>query len=368
VISELAKVVKRENKDNTRLNAIQRYLETCYERPSLSIGLEKTSVLSELSQQTKLYLAEAGSHMDRARRILSSETIPNESIALAQALSEVQGCILNVRRYREAKTQKFEVLKNFVDEFWVDLPNAFQESFDVWVKELIIGVAQEDPEKQFDFLVQDVLQNILKKAEMDVAIGKELVYELAESYEILRKASLNFIASVFNQEVTEEDTLELSVDENVSGLPELYEVDFYMWTQQQTEFLRQENWSCLDVPNLIEEIESLGRQERQQLENRLGVLLGHLLKWEFQANERSKSWFSTIREQRFRILKLLKENPSLKPFLLEAMEDAYQIALSLAVRETSLTYKAFPKECPYSSEQALNSKFFPGQEFGEDWE
>nr|MDF0364926.1 DUF29 domain-containing protein [Nodosilinea sp. TSF1-S3] len=48
---------------------------------------------------------------------------------------------------------------------------------------------------------------------------------------------------------------------------------------------------------LIEAIESLGRQERQDLRSRLGVLLGHLIKWHYQPEARSKSWRATIREQ-----------------------------------------------------------------------
>ncbi len=148
-----------------------------------------------------------------------------------------------------------------------------------------------------------------------------------------------------------------------------YEADFYAWTQQQAKFLQEEKWNCLDIPNLVEEIESLGRQERRELENRLGVLLGHLLKWEFQADKRSKSWFATIREQRFQVLKLLSESPSLKPYLPEALEYAYQSALNLAVRETSLSYKVFPQECPYSSDEMLDSRFFPGQQSDfDEWE
>lgn len=102
----------------------------------------------------------------------------------------------------------------------------------------------------------------------------------------------------------------------------------------------------MDASNLALEIESLGRQERRELENRLGILLGHLLKWEFQSDKRSKSWFATIREQRRQILKLLEQSPSWKPYLPEALQDAYQDGLDLAVRETSLGYKDFPEQCP----------------------
>jgi hypothetical protein len=154
----------------------------------------------------------------------------------------------------------------------------------------------------------------------------------------------------------------------VNESSELYELDFYAWTQQQAKLLQEEKWNCLDIPNLVEEIESLGRQERQELENRLGVLLGHLLKWEFQPENRSRSWFATIREQRRRVLRLLKRNPSLQPCLPETLESAYQDGLDLAVCETSLSYKVFPQECCYSLEQTLDFGFFPGEQFESDQE
>lgn len=62
----------------------------------------------------------------------------------------------------------------------------------------------------------------------------------------------------------------------------LYEKDFYTWTQEQVSLLNAKHWDKLDALNLIEEIDSLGRKERQELRNRLGGLLGHLLKWRFQ--------------------------------------------------------------------------------------
>jgi hypothetical protein len=145
-----------------------------------------------------------------------------------------------------------------------------------------------------------------------------------------------------------------------------YELDFYAWTQQQAKLLQEEKWSCLDIPNLVEEIESLGRQERQELENRLGVLLGHLLKWEFQPDNRSRSWFATIREQRRRIMRLLEKSPSLQPYLPEALENGYQDALDLAVRETCLSYTTFPPECSYLKEQILDDSFLPGQTLESD--
>lgn len=152
---------------------------------------------------------------------------------------------------------------------------------------------------------------------------------------------------------------ELSISSNQAST--LYEKDFYAWTQEQAKLLREGAWNGLDVANLVEEIESLGKQQRQELRNRLGVLLGHLLKWEFQPSKRSKSWFVTLREQRRRIRDLLKESPSLKPYLPEALQNAYEDGLDLVVRETPLCDRDLPTDCPYSLEQVLDGAFFPGQ-------
>jgi hypothetical protein len=128
----------------------------------------------------------------------------------------------------------------------------------------------------------------------------------------------------------------------------LYDQDFYAWTQQQAELLRSGTFQGLDIENLVEEIESLGKQQRQELRNRLGLLLGHLLKWHYQPEARSKSWFYTIKEQRRRIQEHLLDNPSLKPYLSEAIEQGYKDGLDLVGRETPLDPKALPQQCPFS--------------------
>jgi hypothetical protein len=129
----------------------------------------------------------------------------------------------------------------------------------------------------------------------------------------------------------------------------LYAQDFYAWTQQQAELLRSGKVDELDVENLLEEIESLGRQERQELRNRLGVLLGHLLKWRYQPEARSRSWTGTIREQRQEIKRHLRENPSLKPYLLDAIEIGYEKGLALLERETPVDLSQVPLTCPFSA-------------------
>ena len=137
----------------------------------------------------------------------------------------------------------------------------------------------------------------------------------------------------------------------------LYETDFYQWTVEQSQLLALGKWDSLDLVNLVEEIESLGKQQKQELRNRLGVLIGHLLKWQYQPEKQSKSWRSTIREQRREAKLIISENPSLKSYIEEAIRLGTSQGLDLVVRETQLDYQDLPEECPYSIEQIFDNNF-----------
>ncbi|MDG2990520.1 DUF29 domain-containing protein [Candidatus Synechococcus calcipolaris G9] len=141
---------------------------------------------------------------------------------------------------------------------------------------------------------------------------------------------------------------------------QLYDRDFYAWLQEQVALLKSGQLDQLDIVNLVEEIESLGRQERRELVNRLGILLGHLLKWQFQPRRRSKSWTATIVGQRQDVQELIDDNPSLKPYLIEAMENAYQKGVLLVLKETPLSQNDLPSQCPYTFEQVMDADFYPG--------
>jgi hypothetical protein len=140
----------------------------------------------------------------------------------------------------------------------------------------------------------------------------------------------------------------------------LYETDFYAWTREQTTLLRCQEWGRLDLPNLIEEIESLGKQQRQELRNCLSILIGHLLKWQYQPQQRSRSWLATLRVQRRSTARLLKDNPSLKPYLEEALQEAYENGRDLVMGETDLPEEMFPSSCLYTLTEILSDRFYPG--------
>jgi hypothetical protein len=140
-------------------------------------------------------------------------------------------------------------------------------------------------------------------------------------------------------------------------LKSLYNSDFYAWTQQQAQLLRNKALSELDIIHLAEELEAMGRSEKRELASRLEVLLLHLLKWQFQPGFRSRSWRLTIKEQRLRLEKHLGENPSLKALLPEYLDSAYQLAVIGAEKETGLD--VFPDNCPYLAEEIFDQAFLP---------
>ena len=138
-----------------------------------------------------------------------------------------------------------------------------------------------------------------------------------------------------------------------------YNTDFYAWTIEQAKRLKTGQWEQLDIENLVEEIESLGKREKQELRNRFRVLLGHLLKWQYQPEQQSNSWRSTIREQRRRIIQHLEDNPSLQPYLPEVFQLGFEDGVDLAVQETNLPEETFPATCPFTLDQALDAEFLP---------
>jgi len=133
----------------------------------------------------------------------------------------------------------------------------------------------------------------------------------------------------------------------------LYEQDFYQWTQEQAALLKAGALSHIDVENIIEEIESMGRSEHRELVHRLEVLIAHLLKWDHQPECRGKSWMNTIRIQRIDIKKIFKDSPGLKSKFASAILSAYEKAVLLASDETGMDEAAFPESCPYSVEEIM---------------
>ncbi|BAZ27887.1 hypothetical protein NIES4074_03150 [Cylindrospermum sp. NIES-4074] len=139
----------------------------------------------------------------------------------------------------------------------------------------------------------------------------------------------------------------------------LYEVDYLQWLETTVEKLRSQEYSTVDWGNLIEEIEDMGRSERRSLESNLIVIILHLLKWQFQPEQRTGRWEGSIIEHRRRVKKLLKESPSLKPYLESIFVESYTEAVKQAKAETRLPLETFPMECSYTLANVIDDEFLP---------
>ena len=139
----------------------------------------------------------------------------------------------------------------------------------------------------------------------------------------------------------------------------LYDTDFHAWATEQAALLRAGKLSEADIENIAEEIESMGKNERNELVSRLTVLLVHLMKWRYQPELRGRSWRLTIEQQRLHLEDHLADNPSLKSQIDTLIAKAYRHARIETERETHLERATFPSTCPFTFDQAMDPNFWP---------
>lgn len=108
----------------------------------------------------------------------------------------------------------------------------------------------------------------------------------------------------------------------------LYERDFWLWTTDTIAKLRAGHFEQLDLENLIEEIEGLGRSQQRELKSRLLILLEHLLKRLYvNSPDNYRGWEITINEQRRQLELTIDDSPSLKTAWEESFMTAWRLAL-----------------------------------------
>lgn len=151
----------------------------------------------------------------------------------------------------------------------------------------------------------------------------------------------------------------------------LYDTDFYAWTQNQAERLRAlqaERVNLdLDLENIAEEIESVGRSDRREVARRLTTILLHLLKIAYSpAYEPLNGWRGTVRTQRNDLLTALRQSPSLRNVVRNEFADCYAAAAEEArLSHIDLTLAPIPSECPFALEsQVLDPAWLPPSRLG----
>ena len=68
----------------------------------------------------------------------------------------------------------------------------------------------------------------------------------------------------------------------------------------------------LDIENIAEEIESMGRRDRYALRSYLHNILMHLLKWQYQPEQHGTNWRLSIKNGRHQVDILVEGSPSLQ--------------------------------------------------------
>lgn len=141
--------------------------------------------------------------------------------------------------------------------------------------------------------------------------------------------------------------------------PTTYERDFYLWCFEQAELLRLRRFSQADLPNIVEELESMGRSLKSSLRSSYRLVIAHLLKWQYQPEMRSASWEITLVRERGHIDEIEADNPSLKADAPSLVESAYKKARKEAQVETKLPLSTFPAACPYTLDQLRDDDWLP---------
>lgn len=144
----------------------------------------------------------------------------------------------------------------------------------------------------------------------------------------------------------------------------LYDSDYLRWLAETAEQLRRGQFEQIDVLNLAEELDDMGRSEKRAVESNLEVLLRHLLKYQYQPSLRSNSWRFTILEHRDCIAKAFRDSPSLRPYFISIYADCYATARKKAAVETGLPLETFPEQVPFTPELVLDPDFLPDDSDG----
>jgi len=144
-----------------------------------------------------------------------------------------------------------------------------------------------------------------------------------------------------------------------------YDDDFYAWTQYQAQVLRtlRTRDNRFDREHLAEEIEDLGKSERDAVRSQVERVLIHFLKLTHSpARDPRFDWMDSIIEARSVLENKL--SPSLRRDAEERLARLYAIARKRAALEL-VKYgehdaaQALPAECPYTIDQVLAEDWYP---------
>jgi hypothetical protein len=154
-------------------------------------------------------------------------------------------------------------------------------------------------------------------------------------------------------------SMALAKEKPLYAEPADVEDDFETWCYQQAQLLRQRRFAEVDLPNVVEELESMGSEQRHALESSYRLVISQLLKWQYQPQLRSSSWEITISRERDNIASREQKNRALRADARQIVESVYRSAVREASLETGLDRNTFPFDCPYTFDQLRHPDFMP---------
>ena len=128
--------------------------------------------------------------------------------------------------------------------------------------------------------------------------------------------------------------MSLAKDKPYYAKPADYEDDVYAWAFEQAQLLRLGRFSEVDLPNVIEEIESLGREVRELIADAYRDLIAKLLEWEAQPSSRTRENARAILNARIMIEEEEGEARTLREGAERIIENVYPQAVRLAAGAT----------------------------------
>lgn len=146
-----------------------------------------------------------------------------------------------------------------------------------------------------------------------------------------------------------------------NDLKNIYQLDEYLWLQETIKILKENRLNDLDIDNLVEELEDLGKKDKNRVSNFLEQVIRHLLLLQYWTTEyeRNKNhWRAEIQGFRTQLRKYLTTN--LQNHLTNELELIYQDALEY-IREKVGFSVDFPQTCPYTLEELLDKNWLPSQ-------
>ncbi|MBO0904166.1 DUF29 domain-containing protein [Jiella sonneratiae] len=141
--------------------------------------------------------------------------------------------------------------------------------------------------------------------------------------------------------------MSLAKDKPYYTHPSDYEDDVYAWAFEQAQLLRLGRFSEVDLPNVIEELESVGREVKSLIARAYRDLIAKLLEWEAQTSSRTRENAKAILDARITIEEEEREAKSLRDGAERIVESVYPQAVRLAAGATGLKRENFPAVCPF---------------------